>query len=406
MKKILHVLALLIAGTVLAEDGFLARPSGIKFNRLTLRPYVSFSYTFDSNPDCGKKGAMNSSYWTANPGVGLTYDGENWKLNGNAYYMYHAFSSGEASSLNNHSYGEQLGFFWSDIVNRGKGWALSINERYTKVNQNDDFAHSDGKGLWRDRQQFDAGIVLQRRFNETLYSAVNAGFYWIDYENDPKAYGPLYGWERWSAGAEVGVRACKWADVFLAGGYQRFTQDSPHGLGLKNASDGWTAHAGATGDLSEKLTYRVSGGVSTFHYAGADDSAGFTYEASIKWKITDTLMTSLLASSYYHPSEREAGSAVRCDSISWGIAKALVRNKLNATFDVAYRHDTHVYTYRNGSDWDINLLTARLSVNYIVNRLITVFARGEFQDEMNEGVVGNRYDYDRWRATLGVKFTY
>ena len=117
-------------------------------------------------------------------------------------------------------------------------------------------------------------------------------------------------------------------------------------------------------------------------------------------------MTSLLASSYYHPSEREAGSAVRCDSISWGIAKALVRNKLNATFDVAYRHDTHVYTYRNGSDWDINLLTARLSVNYIVNRLITVFARGEFQDEMNEGVVGNRYDYDRWRATLGVKFTY
>lgn len=405
MKKLLLVPALLVAGIALADDGIVDRPTGIKFNRLTLRPYVSFSYSFDSNPDSGKKGAANASYWTANPGLGLDFQGDNWKISGNVYYLYHAFSSGQDSSLNNHSYGEQLGFYWSNIVNHGPGWALSLSERYSKIDQNDDFSHADGKGLWRNRQQFDASVVVQRRFNEYWYSAANAGCYWLDYENDPSAYGPLYGWERWTAGLEVGVTVSKWADLFVAGGYQRYSQDT-HGLNIDKDSNGWTVHLGATGDLSEKLTYRVSGGVSTFHYANADSDAGFTYEGSLKWNISDTLMTSLLASSYYHPSEREAGSAVRCDSISWGIAKAMVRGKLNATFDVAFRHDTHVYSYNNASDWDINLLTARLGVNYIVNRLVTVFGRVEFQDEMNEGSVGNHYDYDRWRATLGVKFTY
>lgn len=408
-KNIILAAALLTAIAAFAEDGFLDRPAGIQYGHLTLRPYVSLSYTFDSNPDSSRSGDNNASYWTVNPGVDFDYKGENWKIYGLAYYQYHAFSSGNESQLNNSSYGEQLGFDWTNIEDRGPGWAFKAYERYMRVDQNDDFGDGEGKGLWRNRDQVEASVILQRRFNEFWHAGINGSYYRLKYDNDPASYGPLYGWDRWTAGLQLGCTLSQWTDFFIAGGYQSFNQESniygPNTVG--SHSDGWTAHIGVGSYMTDKISYRVSGGVSTFNYGDESSDSGFTYQGNLKWKITDSLTTMLLFSSYYHPSEREYGSAVRCDSVSWGIAKSLISDKLNATFDIAYRRDTHVYSRSVASEWDLNLITARLGVNYRINRLFSVFARGEYQDEINDGDgIGNHYDYDRWRVTVGVKFTY
>lgn len=410
MKNVVFASALIASCVAFADADLLNRAPGIKIGeRITLRPYVCLSYTFDSNPDSSRDGDDNASYWTVNPGFDFEYMHENWEIVGSAYYQYHAFSSGRETSLNNSSYGEQLGLKWSNIENGGKGWFAQISERYQVINQNDDFSNGDGKGLWRDRQQFDVSAVFQRRFNEHWHAAVNASYYWLDYANDATQYAHLYGWDRWTAGMQFGYTASKWTDFFIAGNYQGYTQDiwseQPGVVGRE--SKGLTVHLGVGSYLTDRISYRVSGGWSRFEYGDTSDANGFTYQGDLNWKFGETWSTTLLFASYYQPSERQYGAATRCDSVSWGLAKSLVRNKLTATFDVAYRRDTHVYNTGSSSDWDLNLITARLAANYRINRIFTVFARGEFQSELNGGDgVGRHYDYERWRATIGVKFTY
>lgn len=410
MKNLVFTSLLIASCAAFADAEIRDREPGIKIGeRLTLRPYVCMSYTFDSNPDSMRdEGGEEASYWTINPGFDFDFAGENWKVTGLAYYQYHAFSSGRESSLDNSSYGEQLGFEWSNVENGGKGWGAQISERYSVVNQNDDIAHSDGRGLWRDRQQFDATAALMRRFNDRWHASLNASYYWLDYANDEKSFAHLYGWERWTAGLQFGYTASKWTDIFIAGGYQGYSQDtSSNPEAISQESQGWTIHAGIGSYLTDRISYRVSAGFSQFRYADVDTANGFTYQGDLSWKFADTWSTTLLFASYYQPSEREYGSAVRCDSVSWGIAKSLIRGKLNATFDAAYRHDGQVHTSAYAADWQLNIITARLALNYRINRLFTVFARGEFQSEVNGGdEISRHYDYERWRATIGVKLTY
>ena len=409
MKKLVLFSALLAATSLFAEDGWLSRPAGIKIGqRMTLRPYVSFSYTYDSNADSRRDShGEDASYWTANPGMNLDYQGDNWKLDGRVYYNRHEYSSGRTSQHNHDSYGEQLGFHWTNIENGGAGWAVILSERYTKTLQDDDFSESSGRGLWRDRQQFDATVQLQRRFNENWHSSLNAGYYWLDYDNDSNTYAPLYGWDRWNVGTQIGFTASKWTDIFLAGTYQGYRQDNIESADGDRDSKGYTVHIGLGSYMTDRISYSVSAGYSRFEYSSHGSADGFTYEGDIRWKIGETWTTSLLFASYYHPSERTYGSAQRCDSVSWGLAKSLVRGKLNATLDISYRHNETEYSSTKSGDWDLNLITARLGLNYTLNRLLTVFARGEYQNELNEGsAISSHYDYERWRLTVGLKFTY
>ena len=115
----------------------------------------------------------------------------------------------------------------------------------------------------------------------------------------------------------------------------------------------------------------------------------------------------LLAQSSYQPSEREYGSANRVDSISWGIAKSMVRGKMNATFDLAYRRQTREYTDASMYDYDEDIFSARLGLNYAINRFLVAFGRFEYQGAWFSGDTGRvDRDYDRLRFTVGVRLTY
>lgn len=389
---------------------FVDRPRGFKIGeRLTLRPYVSLSYTYDSNIDSSRKKEKDSSIWVVNPGIGAEYIDDNWQVTGRAWYRYHAYSR-YSDRLNQSSYGENLAFKWTDSLPNERGWTVMFSENFSQIAQDDDMTASYGKGVGRDRKSFQASSVIERRINEYWHAAAEGSFYYLDYENNMSKYASLYGWKRTTLGAEAGYTASPWTDFIFMGSYQWYEQDNTPGnlSRFSDKSDGITAMAGVGTRATERISYRVLSGWSRFNYAGDTDQInGWTYQGSAKWKISSTWNTMLLATSYYQPSEREASSAIRVDSVAWGLSHSMVRGKLNSTFDISYRKESHEFTV-NQNSYNDDIITARLALTYIINRFCQVYGSVEYQTDMCDGnsAIGNKYDYDRYRGTVGVRLTY
>ena len=403
--------ALLFPST--AHAAFADRPSGIKIGqRMTLRPYVSFSATYDSNPRSRHDDADGDVFWTVSPTLGLSYDAETWSLLLNAYYNYHAYTKNENSDQNRHSYGEDLRWNWSNSSGAEKGWSLVLAESFQQMTMADEMSLGGGRGYTADSRQFQASAALQRRFTEHLHADVNASYYWLDYMNDTSLYNAFYGWQRWTVGAEAGYAFSPWTDLLIAGGYQRYTQDNVTGSNFASESQGYTVQAGLGSYMTERISYRVLVGWTQFSYADdASSVGGPTYTVSGNWKIGETWNTMLLASSYYQPCERQRSSSSRIDSISWGLAKTLVRGKLRATFDVVYRREAIEYagySEESSIDYRLDILTGRLGLDYTLNRFLSIFVNGEYQWSFNDEADAryNAYDYDRWRVTAGFRLSY
>lgn len=422
MKKI--ILLATLASVIVANAEVMDRPTGFKIGqRMTVRPYVSFSYTFDSNVNSSEH-AKNGSSWVVTPGATAEYKAENWNVQAGAYYQYHTYSK-NSNNLDQNSYGQNLAYNWTNSRANERGWSLTVRESFQQISQDDDMTNHGGRGAGRDRKQFQFAASLQRRFTERWHADVEGTYYYLDYDNSETKYAPMYGWRRWTAGGQVGYAATKWTDFIIAANYQDYTQDNDRDRGwedikggrrngkYKSDSDGITVQAGIGSHATERISYRLTGGWSYFDYAGgAKDIDGFTYQAASSWQMTDRWTMMLLATSYFQPSEQEYGSIVRVDSISWGLGHAMVRGKLNGTFDLNYRHENREYAEYYASEYDQDILTARFGLNYTLNRFIILFTSLEYQIDWIGGSTSpngysrSGYDYDRWRFTVGVRLTY
>lgn len=394
-----------------ASADVMDRPAGIKIGqRMTLRPYVSLSASYDSNVGARHSNAKGDVLWNINPGFTLDYKQEKWSLLLTGNYKYHSYTESRNNKYNQHSYGESLRWNWSDGDEAGKGWSMIIAESYRRVTMADDFELSDGRSYNADRGQFDINGGLQRRFNENWHADVHGGYYNLDYDNNTSkaGMGALYGWQRWNASADIGFAPSRWTDIIAMVGYQGYNQDNAS-KGVGRRSEGYTAQAGIGSFATERISYRLLAGWSRFEYGNESTDNGFVYTGSVDWRISDTLRTMLVATSYYQPSERESNSRSRIDSVSWGLHKSLVRSKLNATLDMTYRHETNDHSTKSSArDYDLDTVSARLGLNYTLNRFLTFFAYGEYlrswdsESRSNSGYC----DYDRWRVTGGVRLTY
>jgi len=401
--------------TTRGDAGTIDRPQGVKIGqRLTLVPYVSLSATYDSNVGSRNNEKDNDIVWTVNPNLTFTYAGEEATAQLNTYYAYRGYTRQHDSigEGNQHSYGESFYWTWSNEADNGKGWKLTLSEKFQQIRQADDISTA-YNGYNSDRREAQVGGVVQRRFNELWHGDVNASYYWLDYENDGKNVS-LYGWQRWTAGAEVGFAPSKWTDIILAGSYQGYHSDNSRDSmrqiyqDVSSESQGWTVQGGLGTFATERISYRVLAGWSMFEYG--DDALtdnGFTYTVSGNWKIGDTWNMMLLGSSYYQPSEREYASASRVDSLSWGLAKSMIRGKLVGRLDLTYRHETHESTVNSGYDYALDVITGRIGLDYTLNRFFVVFANVEYINSFNDADDAYaQYDYDRWRASLGLRLTY
>ncbi|MBQ0031317.1 MAG: outer membrane beta-barrel protein, partial [bacterium] len=131
MKNAYSVLFVLLSSLILclsAGAEVLDRPSGIKIGeRLTLRPYVSMSLTYDSNVN-GSSSSVDSDdgdfLWTISPSLFLHYNAETWSLILSGFYNYHHYFKNEFAEQNQHTFGEDLRWNWSNSTGTEKGWSL------------------------------------------------------------------------------------------------------------------------------------------------------------------------------------------------------------------------------------------------------------------------------------------
>ena len=144
-KNLLALFAASAAASALASDGEMSRPQGIPIGeRMTLRPYVSLSFTYDSNVD-QMKHSQDGSQWIVNPGLNLDYKGENWSVEGAVWYQYHAYNN-YSHQLNQSNYGEHLKAAWTNSKQDEKGWSALFTERFQQINQDDDLRSNNGRG--------------------------------------------------------------------------------------------------------------------------------------------------------------------------------------------------------------------------------------------------------------------
>ena len=417
MKMLKGAVALAVAAiAVTAIADTMDRPAGIRIGqRMILKPYVALGVSYDSNANSSKHGEEDI-YWSINPGLTIDCRADNWSLGGGIFYQYNAYTRHtNQSNYDYHGYGENLLFTWTDSAPGERGWSLRLAEQFIRINPTDDMS-SEGATYGSDRSEFRFTGGLERRFAHQIHAEARAGYYWLEYDNfDNKYNSGLWGWTRWDAGGSIGWALSQWTDFMITADYHGYTQDnnstaSTASRRISGESDGWTIQAGLGSYATERITYRALVGWSYFEYGGNSDyvSDGFTYSLSGSWKISDTLSTMFVAASYYQPSEREYASSHRTDSLSWGIAKSMVRGKLTTKFDVAYRRETRESSEYGQYDYDIDAITFRLGVNYTLNRFLAAFCNVEYRDQFVDGDSerGKNYEYDRIRGTIGLRFTY
>ena len=384
-----------------------SKPMGFRFfdNHLTIKPYVSLSYSYDSNIDTSHK-SEGDNIFCVEPAADFTWRGDRWELAGSIFYRYNAYCD-YSDEMDEKSYGERLAYKWSNVGENGKGWNLLLSERYQYISQSDSLNDGSGRGIWRDRENIMANGVLERRFTDLWHASVMGQYNWIDYKNDTGKYAPLYGWSQWAAGIEAGYAASKWTDLLISGGYSDYTQKKSHGYKrYSNDSEVWTLQGGFGTHATEKITYRALAGASWLDYGGAANECGWTYQLSANWRVTRQFQVSLLGNSYYQPSERSLGQAVKVSALSAGFSYLTFGDKMTLSGDISWRHEENVYNDRyltSRNNYDEDLLSVRLGANYTFNRWVSVFANFVWEEDFCDT---KAYEYDRFRGTVGLRFHY
>ena len=384
------------------------KPEGIRlFNQhLTIRPYLPLSYTYDSNVDTTHH-SDGDSIFCVEPGANFIWSGNRWALDGNLWYRRNAYCE-YANEMGENSFGEALAYKWTTSESNEKGWSLVLGEKYRYSDQSDGLGSGDGRGIWRDREALDVTGALERRFTERWHADVMGQYNWLDYKNDTGKYAPLYGWSSWSAGIEAGFAASKWTDLLLAGGYSDYTQKKGRGYhNYSNDSHVWTVQGGLGTRATEKISYRLLMGASVLEYGGHSNSdSGWTYSLDANWRATRQLQFSALGKSYYQPSERTIGQAIKVYSLSAGTSYLTLGDRMTLTANLAWRYEDTCYNDRylaSGNDYDESIISARVGASYLINRWMSVFANFTFEDEYCDN---SSYEYDRYRGTIGMRFHY
>ena len=397
-----------VVPALMAGESVADKPQGFRFfnQHLTIKPYVALSYTYDSNIDTSRHGESDSIF-CVQPGADFEWKGERWALVGSLWYRRNAYCE-YANEMGENSWGESLAYKWTTSKQDERGWSLILSEKYRYTDQSDALGSGDGRGIWRDREALDASGVIQRRFTERLHAEVMGQYNWLDYKNDTGKYAPLYGWSEWSAGAQAGYAASKWTDLPVAGGYSHYTQKKGRGYrNYSNESQVWTVQAGLGTHATEKITYRALMGASWLDYGGHSNAdCGWTYSLDANWRITRQLQVSALGKSYYQPSERTVGQAIKVYSLSGGLSYLTLGDKMTLTANLAWRYEDTCYSDRYlgyGNDFDEQILSARVGANYTINRWMSVYADFTWEEEWCDV---RAYGYDRFRGTIGMRFHY
>ena len=387
---IVSLIAVMLGTSVCAQESH-----GIRFNNLTISPYVNLEANFDSNVDIDTQG-YDDWYLTINPGVDLTYTGNDWGLSGNLWYSYDKYQQYDV--LDEPRYGEKLTGHWASP----KGLSLVVGQSYMKSKSNDSILDG-GRGIWRERDYLDFQGALSYQIGERMGLTLSGQYSDLNYKNDSNKYGKLYGWEEWSVGLQLARKLTEKSNFLVSGTYQEYESEGAQGNGFKRGSEGYSLMAGVGSRATERINYRLMTGANWFDYGNQGNTVGWTYSIDVNWLINNKWSATVVGSSYFQPSETEANQSMQVYTISSGVTYRPFQ-KLSLHGDIAYRQENDEYGRTGyGVKMEDDIWSARFRANYQLQQYVSVYAGIEYTDWQSDR---KEFEYDRFLGTVGVKLRY
>ncbi len=385
---------------LIAQSSGAEEPNGLRYNNLSVSPYVNLEYTYDSNVNYSKDDEEDDNIFSIHPGVDLNYKGNDWGLNGTAWYRRDFYQDNDR--LDENSYGENVDFYWESP----RGLSFLLGQRYVMSSQSDSLtSEPDGRGMWRDRNEFELSGALSYTFSERTRATINAMYCDLWYDNDGDQYRPLYGWEEYSVGLQLARQLTAKSDFIINGSYQEYKSDGAVG-GVSPDSVGYTLMAGFGSRATERIKYNLLAGASMFDYAEGDQLYGFVYNANVSWLLSRKWAATFAGSSQFQPSEREANQATQNYTASCGLTYKMTR-RLTASMDLAYRREENEYSYDYGngveSSGSDDRYSARLMTRYQLKKYASLYAGVEYEDQRSDD---EQSEFDRFRGKLGLSLRY
>ena len=369
--------------------------TGFKFNNLSVSPFVNLEYAYDSNVDSSSNGRKDSIL-RVNPGVDLTYKGNDWGLKGNGWFAEDKYI--KYNTLDSLSYGDTVSVY----KETAGGWRLVLGQSYLKSNQNDSIIDG-GNGLWRDRDQTTFNGALSYKVSDKTKVTLTGLYSDLNYINDPKKFtSPLYGWSEEALGLEVARKITEKSNLLVNGGYQVYTSDGAS-KGISSDSTGCSLMAGLGSAATQKIFYHALAGYTLFDYAGGDQLGGWTYTLDSSWVINKKWAATISGSSYFQPSESAQNQASKVTALSAGLTYRPVR-KLTTRLDIAGRREEDQLSKATEQQTTLDFVSIRTRADYELMRFASLYASLEYQNETSAD--DNDAGFDRVRATLGVNLKY
>jgi hypothetical protein len=390
-QRLVRVISLFLATA--SSVAWAQTSQGFKYNNLSVSPFVNVEYAYDSNVNYSKH-AVDDTILRINPGVDLTYKGNDWGMTASGWYAYDDYADNDLLDANR--YGERAQFYWETP----KGWRVVLGESYVRSDQSDSLTEG-GNGLWRNRDQYTVNGTVSYQASEKLGISLSGMYSDLNYDRDQQQYLPLYGWEEWSTGLEFAYRITEKSNILLDGGYQGYSSDGAAN-GTSKESTGYSLMAGLGSAATKKITYRVLSGLSMFDYADGDQLYGWTYSVDTSWIINRKWALTFVGASYFQPSEREQDQAVQVYALSSGATYRMTR-KVTSRLDLGYRREENQYNVDSDNKAKEDRFEARVRTDYQLMRYVTLYAALEYYKELS---TESEYEFNRYRATLGVNLRY
>lgn len=382
------VLVAALAGQSLGQD-----TRGFNFfNNLSVSPYVSFEYMYDSNVNYDQE-EVDDNILSVQPGVDLSYKHNEWGITGNAWFVYDWYA--QESDLNADRYGESLEACWESH----KGLGIVLGQSYMKTSQNDSLVDG-GRGLWRDREEVDFTGALSYDFSERMSATLNAQYSELAYANSVRDYLSLYGWQEWSVGLELARKISAKTDILVAGSYQEYTSDGAVGIG--SGSTGYTLQAGVSSQPTDRIRCHALTGASWFDYGGTDQLVGWTYSVDASWQINKKWAATLAGSSCFQPSEVSQNSAVQVSALNAGLTYRPME-RLTTRLDFAYRREVSEFVDASSGSVTEDTYAARIRADYRLRRFVTLYSYVDYENDMSDVSIN---EYNRTRIAVGMNVRY
>jgi opacity protein-like surface antigen len=222
---------------------------------------------------------------------------------------------------------------------------------------------------------------------------------WFD--SNATKYQDLYGWSSAQIGAEIDYALTPQTGLLLDGSYQYYKSDAEV-AGESNTSDGYSLMAGFGSRLTERVKYRVLGGINVYSYAD-DTLVSPALNATVSWMMSQRWALTVASATYFQPSETDQGQSKNVWSLSGGVSYKPT-DRIDMTTDLVYRREeSETMTDQVATqDYVTDQYSIRYRASYWFVRYASVYAAAEYTFQSSE----IQDDWDRIRLSLGCMLRY